>query len=110
MRTRDFIAALSTTAIWPLAPRAQQPANVKRIAMVHPAEKASNMNIAGHASLIRRPQVRARLRALAPRREALLARRVFVGGGEACLAISSSTFAAIRICSTSGRIRISRDP
>ncbi len=47
MRRRDFITALGTAATWPLTVLAQQPAKMKRIAVVTPATKVSEMNVSG---------------------------------------------------------------
>jgi putative tryptophan/tyrosine transport system substrate-binding protein len=47
MRRRDFITALGTAAIWPLAARAQQPTKMKRIAFVHPSNKVSELSVSG---------------------------------------------------------------
>jgi putative ABC transport system substrate-binding protein len=48
MRRREFITLIgSGVATWPLAARSQQPAKMKRIAFVHPAEKVGNMSITG---------------------------------------------------------------
>jgi ABC-type uncharacterized transport system substrate-binding protein len=43
MRRRDFIATIAGMAALPLAARAQQPAKMKRIAMVHPSDRVADM-------------------------------------------------------------------
>jgi putative tryptophan/tyrosine transport system substrate-binding protein len=45
MRRREFIATLGTAVTWPLAARAQQPAKMKRIAIVHPNIDLSDLSI-----------------------------------------------------------------
>jgi putative ABC transport system substrate-binding protein len=47
MRRREFIGLVGGAAMWPLAVQAQQPTKMKRIALVHTAEKVGNMTIAG---------------------------------------------------------------
>jgi len=47
MRRRDFITALGTAATWSLAARAQQPAKMKRIAIVFPSAKVSEITMSG---------------------------------------------------------------
>src|SRR6201981_1278651 len=47
MRRREFIGFVGGVAALPLAARSQQSSKMKRIAMVHPAEKVGSMTIDG---------------------------------------------------------------
>jgi putative ABC transport system substrate-binding protein len=44
---RESVGVIGSAAEFALAARAQQPANMKRIAMVHPTEKVGNMTTTG---------------------------------------------------------------
>src|SRR4051794_2300273 len=48
MKRRDFIAAVGAATAWPFEVRAEQPAKIKRIALVSPATKVADMNITGN--------------------------------------------------------------
>src|SRR6267142_263658 len=50
MQRREFIGVIGSAAAFPLAALAQQPAKMKRIAMVHPTEKVDNMTITSRRS------------------------------------------------------------
>jgi putative ABC transport system substrate-binding protein len=49
MRRREFIGSLIGTAVaWPLTVRAQEPAKVYRIAIIHPSRPVTEMNESGN--------------------------------------------------------------